>query len=178
VTKDEMRVAVARDVVARLDAESLQVTKGYYARFTGSDKAAEAEIRGHAGGGAAAVADAIERRCSVCALGACLLSKLRVLGDDPGDVVDALCEGSLSLSVEKELAGVFTPAQQAMIECAFEVAEQPIVDAKGEDGDDLWDAGDCKRACSFGERYAFSGERARLRAIMSNVIENGGTFKP
>jgi len=71
------------------------------------------------------------------------------------------------------LTGIFAPNQLNMIESAFEV--QNMIQGRAVD---LLDAGspDIVAAIKFGKRYR--SDSNRLRAIMNNIVENRGIFRP
>lgn len=159
----EARVAIAKDVIARIRIGKLNATNhGWYIRAT-------KKIRGTAG------VNAIEAACEVCAKGAVVLSALRVFDgviaeelrrelanadeDEFGSV------GDVSLDV---LGGVFDGDQLAMIETAYE---------RGAWGDGLFLSRSMNQKCTeFGCEHDEPTDR--LLAIMQNIVDHKGEFKP
>lgn len=72
-----------------------------------------------------------------------------------------------------QLKDIFEPHQLNMIESAFEV--QGMVDGYTYDRSEIA-SDDLKAAIRFGNRY--TSNENRLRAIMNNIVENRGIFRP
>jgi len=156
----EMTVAIAQDVIKQVNA--LHPVKGYYLSGNArSDVKLEDDLQKHA--------DSATQSCSVCALGALILSKARLYNDVQ---VARLCAqvygssrlrfGGASTYIQENLSPIFTKEQLDLIEHAFE----------------CWpsDTEEEARAGSFG--LVYDDPRDRLKAIMQNIVDNGGEFKP
>jgi len=112
--------------------------------------------------------DGLTKNCTVCALGACLLSYVRLYNDVK---IWELRRGILS-TLNNTVKKIFGMKQMQLIESAFE-GQQPMISDFSEQ--ELSDA-EVDAAINFGERYVKS--KSKLRAIMKNIIANGGVFKP
>ena len=153
--KNEKAVAVAKDVLKQLKAETIQpLSRNGYVEinehyedynvkfdqfFQESAKTGKKEI------------------CTVCGIGACMVSFAN-LGDKftTGQLDDTDAD-----AIHSKLRTAFTKSQLGLIERAFESTFSDI-------GDD--------KAQAFGGRYG--DDTARLTAIMKNIIKNNGVFKP
>jgi hypothetical protein len=150
LSRKERRTAIARDVVAQLDAgRYLAKARAYFKVRHGVAEKFDGDVQ--------RIGAARDVSCSVCALGAGAVSRARL-----GDQV-AVDEGE-SLDAYEALRCAFSDVELYRMECAFE----------------LWtmydDAGRNDEPSSFGAR--FQSPRQRLRAIWQNVIDNGGKFCP
>lgn len=103
----------------------------------------------------------INERCEVCALGALMLSKVRIFNEYNfrNRIIREGYAGQSS--VTSALNDVFTKAQLTLIENTF---EKNNVFGHFEDAE------------NFGKRFPLPTDR--LRAIMENIIQNDGTFIP
>lgn len=99
--------------------------------------------------------------CKVCAVGAAVMSKARLFDNVPADVV------VVADDIHGHLFDVFDENTVALMECAFEQSDSF---STGQSEKHL------EAAIEFGERY--EDDKERLRAIMKNIIENNGKFKP
>jgi len=154
------RVAVAKDVLAQLAARKIEVVEGRYLELPDEvlpDLESSAQLH-----------ECLPKmdRCLVCARGAAFLSSVRLFNKTRFDDVAAhpdlaASQGSLRL---------FGTRQAGMIEAAFELAYSASAETAALGRDTFL-------ACrEFGEQ--FDEPVDRLRAIMRNIIENGGTFRP
>lgn len=102
------------------------------------------------------------RSCTVCALGAMYVSRARLFNDFvfPGEFQQI---SSVPTSVYPEIGR----NNAGLIESAFEGLDRTTTDMPIEA---------LRASIAFGKRY--SDHRKRLRAIMRNVIENKGVFRP
>lgn len=170
MTKAEKRVAIAKDVLHQLDLKKLIPAPGVYVR-AGSPwkKKAEKETAPPA------------KECTVCALGALFVS----LPENKPLTYEALQSrvhrGPYVQEVWREqLRAIFTPQQLSLIESAFE--ESDFIDL--EDTRSMTLIGHSpvlRRAMGFAEQHCPNGgepSEQLLRAIMQNIIDNKGTFKP
>lgn len=171
MTKKELRIAIAQDVIKSL--RRLNPKEGAYVKFHNEKdfenvaKAVKWDSR--------KTANRIKKHCEVCALGACFLSSVVIennwdfsknppSNDRWGKPDERLYQDE---EIKKKLAGIFTLSQMGRIEAAFE---------RGDCG--MFLQGGIKEdvAAEFGRK--FTTPRARLKAIMKNIIENDGTFNP
>lgn len=167
-TKAELRVEVAKDVLKHL--KTLRVLAGntyVWSRNSNVDydKPSQTIAR-----------DLQKNGCEVCALGACFLSLVALKNEFDFDGKTIFTRREIT----NRLRSVFSDAQMDLIEEAFErYVEATPYGAKE------------KRLNAFARKYrnnntyydtgrgydVVCGDR-RLRAIMNNIIENKGTFKP
>lgn len=164
MTKAEARVEIAKDVLKHL--RSLNVEEGYYLdggyepiRGVGSKDDAQKYINKMA-------------KCRVCALGACLISHVRLFDQVPIRRLGRFYEGEFEFASERPtqiLAKFFSQEQIDLIEAAFEQTRTHCQSPKTDD-EEIY------RAVMFGNKHADAKER--LKAIMKNIIANAGTFRP
>ena len=166
LTKTEKRIAIAKDVIAQIKSKRLlpQIGNGFLLpRMTNFENSwADGYTNLQVG---TILAD---RKCEVCALGAMFVSTI--------DMRDQATCNSLRVprvdsirrtQIHEYLDDIFSVSQLTIIERAFEVDKL--------DFDDESVAG--ALACeAFG--LAIDDASDRLIAIMTNIIENKGQFKP
>lgn len=171
----DQRVTIARDVLLWLKVGKLKPTLQTYGKFP------------------AEVVDVVNGYdCHACALGgvfACAVERGQAGGtvvgggwvDDDGE------QGSFSGEyIRGKLAGIFDPIQLGLIEAAFEGLEGTPREVRALYGLDIGDAyrfalkhGDrVKRGDLEYDEWTTEVARARMVAIMRNVIRNRGTFIP
>lgn len=163
--KAETRVAIAEDVIETLGLRKMRAKRGTYFSEKGDSylddpfEAIALRMRQRYG----------QAECTVCALGAAAISAIG-LYNKPGAVGKAWdIFGEVDQSeLHKVLGRWFTPIQLDLIECAFETSTAFSV------GESTYDARD--DAEDFGLKY--NTDHNRLVAIMENIIENKGTFRP
>ncbi len=176
-----VRVAIAKDVLRWIETKRFLVKKGYYV--------VDQEFDEYKDVGPALItkedvdtnADAKEimqdRNCRVCALGACFLASLdRYNNVGCSDLVANYGNNyhkgqSLSqFDTMKYLKRFFAPEQLDLIEAAFEmnVCHRVVLER---------DNIELLKAKKWGDEY-FNNPTERLEAIMENIIDNRGTFKP
>lgn len=164
-------VAVAEDVLVSLKVMNIYRT-GYLTANSVGDVI-------NSNKGSKQQAQALKKHCTVCALGACFLSAVSI--SNRFNFKDELYlsgnggGGSLQLEGSKitgRLQSVFTAHQMALIENAFELGKGPLISQQEQD----IDAELVYASKTFGRRYKNSKDR--LRAIMKNIVKNGGEFKP
>jgi hypothetical protein len=164
-------VLVAQDVLDRLD--HLSLTRGHYL-YGYPDKGdinPDGDLRDNV--------KVIEQICSICALGALLLSKARLFDDVP--MTNVLEYGGFGISTYRinmtrgeltaKLRDAFSDEQLDLIETAF---ERRYIGSNCTRTKLASEA--LSRAIRFGE--AFYNNTERLKAIMENVIANNGVFVP
>jgi hypothetical protein len=179
MSKADARVAIAKDVIAQLRRGKLNAnvgiyvdvqTKGQCDLFEDTDVEKNLDLR-----------DVLKKRmasCKVCAKGAIFIStvmrfdNLPVAKALPIDTDDAEDERLAEMASDGDYRGFFTPKQLDLIEYAFECGmvgsprDCPKKDAQG-----------VHALASKFPRYSGTGKE-RLVAMMKNIIDNAGTFKP
>jgi hypothetical protein len=151
------RVAVARDVIERIEAGKLRVATGGYLYIDEDAGPVDTDGLIARGGDLQPHVDEIERNCEVCALGAVLLSKARLMDAVPVAVLGHV--GSYQGAFHRSLADVFDENTLLAIESAFE---------QGRFGDTDLSRG----AAVFGDQ--FDDDAERCVAVMEKVIEGNG----
>ncbi|MEE8607934.1 MAG: hypothetical protein V3S55_10025 [Nitrospiraceae bacterium] len=165
--KAEARVAIAQDVIKTLAFERM-VAKSRHGYFLVNESA-----KGVREDSYEAVALSMKTRgkttCTVCAIGAACLSAVSLY--DKAEPVEREYDGwgTSSMYMRIVLARWFTRKQLDLIECAFEKS------ADFQEADPSLESRN--RAKAFGIQHPMDS-RERLEAIMQNVIDNDGTFKP
>lgn len=106
-----------------------------------------------------------DRSCTVCALGACFVASfVHACRKKPSrEELEALNREEIMVS----LKSVFSSKQLDLMETAFE---------GGQIGDEINTASDLVMALRFYNSH--SGSTNRLKAILTNIIDNCGQFKP
>lgn len=173
LSKPEKRVAIAKDVLSEMKRKYIPVAGVYihYMEFIKGVEDSDMESQD--------IQSNFKKikECNVCALGACLMSATKFANKlnfcDIGDSVEHLNNDK----VKKLFNSLFTPLQLLMIEIAFEGnggGDRFAVDVFGLDKYEFIDiVNECD---SFHQRY--KNDRNRMTAIMKNIIENKGEFKP
>jgi hypothetical protein len=115
--------------------------------------------------------------CHVCGIGSCFVAAVRRAdGCTNVDMTKPNDDGFM----RKYLAAWFEAEQIGLIEAAFEQTTSYWNRSKPADAtDDDWEIkaqGIARDGAEFGRR--FDDPDDRLRAIMSNIVENDGTFVP
>lgn len=171
LSKAEKRVAIAKDVIAQVKAKQMKAATGYgYVAFDSAVTAKPDQCLYE-------VVDKNRKDCFVCGIGALFCSALKLknkfdvadLGyhsyEESGSVeIDEISHGT----VAKYMKPWFSELQLDLVETAFEGYTTGLV----------WDMdGDTAERIS-----SFCGNEgdadARLVAIMQNIVDNNGTFKP
>lgn len=162
-SKPAARVAVAKDVIKRLQYGKLHAQTHYYVVNT-TGKATKPDV------------DNIEANCGVCAMGACMLSFARLYNHiDLEDAAEHTKEFEDHYNFTKfrsVLLRVFTGVQLQLIETAFECDDFT---------DSRYDYSGIKtvpvlNAIKFGESFRRADDR--MLAIMQNIVDHKGTFRP
>lgn len=160
----ELAVLVAKDVLVTLNSHSdyaFQVRTGQYYFYLDERSIPGTDFTYWLNLPSQEQVNIAKNGCTVCALGACLIS-----------LVSLRNEFSFNSSVlgkndvNYKLMDCFTLTQQELIEIAFE--QRIPINFSMEESE--------ISARLFGLKIG--DDRDRLRAIMLNIIENGGTFKP
>lgn len=163
------RVIIAKDVIAQIEAERYFAKGGSYIRISEED-----DYRG-------SVKENFQniKHCKVCALGGCFLSIVRFKNNVDFDELTDI--GAMQFAHNNKfkqiLTSIFSIQQLILIENAFEngwFGESPIFGSY----DEKYSVSrqDKHEAWEFGQQ--FSNQNDRLIAIMQNIIDNKGTFKP
>lgn len=140
LSREEKRVAIAKDVLKQIDEKVFLPYAGVYVR----------ELEG--------------TPCMACAVGSACLAAFRLDGNASWRVG----QGPGQAHAYAALAPYFEPDQLARMEAAFERTDTYRKH--------FITSGQAMEAVAFGHK--FEGPTARLRGIMQNIIDNGGTFKP
>jgi hypothetical protein len=174
-SKAQKRVMIAKDVIKQINEKKFWATRGDWATVR-IDKELSKETQ------ACSVLENKDTECSCCALGAMMLSEIRHM--DKITIKDLDLDvyfGETTFRVDHGAKGdrlglYFSEDQIRLIEMAFEFGRgnyYPLISRPDE-----------QRAKDFafglGRDYevADDQENYRLVAIMENIIENKGTFKP
>ena len=178
----QQRVAIARDVIAQIDAHKYFGSSQY---LIIRDKKLRRKVEDADTSQLCSVLGEIET-CEVCARGALFLSTIRLKNHFQINEL-RIDDGNVSIrydTLEHSLERAFTKYQQAMIEYAYEGWDVAHVFAdafhEGVTGgnpllEDIFDQ--LKHSLeSFSMRY--KNDDNRLKAIMRNIIRNKGEFKP
>lgn len=184
MTPVEKRVQIAKDVIAALDSNGIVAQKGTYGDFVPVERrgsyldmefATDAYYAARDEYWKGDAQDAILEgsiSCNVCAIGAvftCAVARM-----------DKLTLKDLEIaprsSMLEYVSEFFDKLQLELMECAFELNTDQV--RYDHDDDDL-----LRKAVDFG--YAaniatatMTRAEARMRAIMENIIANGGEFRP
>lgn len=161
---EDPRVAIARDVIAQVQADKIRACQGVYVDIEFDDVIPETasdlgEILGLP-----------MITCDVCAKGALFLSKARLMDGVPLEGLADAGDSSLWITgafTTTALADVFDKTNLNLIEAAFE-RRADMAHGSG--------AHEAVRAADFGRQHLDS--EPRLLAIMSNIIANAGVFRP
>ncbi len=110
----ELRVAIARDMIAQLDANRVHLTTGYYLRYFRDYVNLTGDLRDHLA--------VIQEHCDPCLLGFALLSKARVRAVPMARLVAGVVSYAHMdrETVVELLADVFDADTLTLMECVFE----------------------------------------------------------
>jgi hypothetical protein len=175
-SKDQQRVAIARDVLSQLKKATIIADKGTYFSVSVNkdikntdklDDLLKSFKRDNA-------------TCEVCGIGACFVGLVN-LGNNaksksfiPNKIIDDCETVQIDDSkMRRLLRKVFPSTQLTLIECAFEKSTV-FLDSNAKKNNVEYEPRE--KASSFGEDY--DTDEARLIAIMQNIINNKGTFIP
>lgn len=168
-TKAQQRVAIAKDVLLQLQSKFYTPRTGVYVKLQGPTM----ELYNLNPRLDQAFQEMKEEgvTCKVCGIGACFVSLVN-LGNEVPTQYSFQREWSNGANVDtdlmwKQMGKVFPKVQQSMIENAFEISTNHGRSSSA----------NRERARAFGTRYD-GDARKRLIAIMENIIENKGFFKP
>lgn len=164
--KHEQRVAIAKDVIKQLDANIIKAINGAYLLDSETDMRSWGFLSSGAMG---PVKVSPGEPCQACALGSLFVCAVeREEGADyRGIPIKASTAQPL---IHENLAPYFDKLQLGMIEAAFERSSRYVTEY---DPDNQRLGYEC---VDFGDEYA--DPDTRMRAIMQNIIDNEGEFKP
>lgn len=200
-TPAQKRVLIAKDVIAQIKAKKIKPESGTFVsveKVKGFMSSTEAEERTGAWNFAmrklidSEVFDADVRKlylenkiqqCSCCALGGLFMSctlynnnttveNLSFAGEDLGDL---LVGSSHAEILPNGLDKFFSLAQLRLIEQTFEGDNGAVISGVDCETGEVFDKFP-PRAAAFYDKY--KKPKDRLIAIMQNIIDNNGTFKP
>jgi hypothetical protein len=166
LTKAQMRVAVARDVIKRIRARSIKPTSGLYLNTSFHLDISRNDVSKQ-------IIEQLPKKCEACAIGGMFLSSLRLynkykpnkylLTGNANDTLGPVSTLISSVSMrEDQLKKYFTDKQLGLIENVFETTHNI----------------NHQRINVFLEKHNKSSRAVLLIAIMKNIIKNKGTFKP
>lgn len=174
LTKGQKRVAVAQDVIASLKSGQIKAIQGTWAEplrrenFVPEDKEVEfCEVLN-------------KTKCKCCGLGALFVEAVKRF--DKFKSVVAVDDYDIYHYLKK----IFSEEQLDMIECSFECGDGvnkegsfkdaiPSISSYGEYCYE-YNSKTYDRCVRFGK--TFKTPRLRMTAIMQNIVNNNGTFKP
>lgn len=169
--KLEKRVEIAKDVIAQVKANKYKGRCGEYINAEDLDNYLNGEY-------VSLQPILLEKdyTCEVCAKGGLFLSTVRKR--NKFEVSDLYDLPNNSYQIVSELEDIFTENQLDLIECAF---EGRLVMGSCNDNITLSDISDeptklAEKAFEFYHKY--TNDNDRLIAIMQNIIDNKGVFKP
>jgi hypothetical protein len=167
LTKEQQRVAIAKDVLRTIRFYRHVGGCGYWSLPTdiAISIPKNTSLQDHL---------PKPKDCGVCALGAAMLSYVKLFNKVKTDVLFnehgvVVVESDTTINVLKRC---FSRTQLVDIEAAFEQRANPISMTGAMHDKELFR----EKAEAFGRRYPDS--RKRLRAIMLNIVKNSGTFVP
>lgn len=184
LTASEKRVLIAKDTVKWLNADKIKATKGTYCKLTFSKEKLiqnkeklDVILKGQ-----------VIKPCKVCGLGGMFYSMVRRFDNITVDV-DHTFYGKYFIrhleygndTIYSQLGKYFSKDQLELIESAFEqrdmFAHQDLPDNYNSKYN-LNKINTVIRATNFGLKFNAIENKARLRAIMNNIIRNDGVFIP
>lgn len=189
MTNKEKALAIAQDVLVRLDAELLETSHNYYLSVRDASEGRRNRLQHfmEVDLGSRDLLKLVEESCRVCVLGACLLSKARLFSDV--GVLGKYLYSQLPIfkddvqeNLVHELEGIFSIEQLHMIELAFEGRSVGTAVHLGELASPGITEEERRRAIDFCDEFNstddLSSTDGAVRKIMENIISNGGVFIP
>ena len=175
LSPSDKRVAIARDVLAQLDAGRITAKTGVYIRSFDlvnliDESAKDVQLQ--------SLLSAVEE-CNVCALGSMFICGVNIANNLPVKRVTTYGSEVSGSDAKKYLRRFFTNGQLGLIESAFETGDMLSNYSRVPKRDYAL----LRAAIRFGELFDVEDENwmrdeLRLRAIMENIIVNDGTFRP
>ena len=170
-TKAQIRVAIARDVLKRLDTKKLKAANNGYLnlKVTPTEKNRDSDFK-----------SVLARQpvCTVCAIGGLFVSCCSKFNELPTSTIldrpkqDTDRPGYIHFEpLVPYLENYFSAEQLALVETAFEGSVVGNLDHQEVSADQE------ENACAIYYKHP-NRPTARLRAIMQNIIDNDGTFVP
>jgi len=156
LSTSDKRKAIARDVILQIKTNKFLANRRSYIRFVGEGSPKKYNSMQEF------LLSEDDSQCSVCAMGAVLMSKARLgnvcgINDtDDDDIID-------------NLKYIFSARQLRLMEAAFEGGSHHTSTLSAQSPAN-------RRAIEFFTKYTHAEER--MLAIMNNVIDNNGIFKP
>lgn len=160
-----VRVQIAEDVIAALDAGKITAHRGHWALYNVDQTVDDNEE----------LQNVLNRtQCSVCALGAVFTEMVR--RDNHFKVGELSSRRYLFIaSLEERLETVFSRDQIILIENAYECGRGFYKNLKASE---FFSEEVLQRQDAFISRYCESTDEVRMKVIMQNIIENNGEFIP
>lgn len=161
------RVTIAQDVIAQIKAKRYSPKQGRYINkesLTQND-----ELSG-------SIKENFEKidNCKVCGIGACFLSIVKYKNNvNFEDVQVGFIQFVHNEKFRKLLLSIFSYSQLRTIEYAFECGINTTYRTVEDEDIDLFLKA---KATCFGQKYYY--DDSRLLAIMENIVDNRGEFKP
>lgn len=175
------RIMIAQDVLDQLKAKKMIANAGNYIKVNilndelGHHRDLDDYTNKFKGKELQEVIQEEHIQCSVCGIGACFTSLIN-LNDNYTLTEDRIYMLSRTTSSQNEIHRVlldyFSKAQMLLIETAFEAND--LAHSIREDCTNLNDREITEKAINFGKKY--KTDNNRLKAIMTNIIKNQGTF--
>lgn len=171
LTKAEMRIAIAKDVIAQIKAKKYNPIQGTWVKSVGGQEyddwlltaSCEVDVRDYTKN---------MKACYVCALGSLFVSAVNKYNNVYG-TYDSVSTFEVFSSIgtgenKSPLLRYFSSSQLQLIEFTFEGGMGAFY---------FYDnSSTVERAYAFHEQYP--DDKDRLIAIMKNIIKNKGIFKP
>lgn len=180
LTKSQMRVAIAKDVISQINSKKLIPTPGVWIcdpKMGGLDQHIDNLIDEAMDDSKNDTCNFTEfnardftkkvNRCEVCALGSIFVSSVNLYNGVHFENGDEALESFNDLSLSP-LSKYFSEESLALIECCFE----------GEDGAHYNSTSEKEFAIGIAYNRSFRLPKERLIAIMKNIVRNKGDFIP
>lgn len=181
MTKKQQRVTIAADVIADLRTRKLVADTGRYLfdsfNVTKEDGWETCKLPDDMDLAEIQYGELAEAgTCTVCGIGALFVDAVKRHDKYTADLAEA--EQPSQREIHDYLGKWFSVKQLLLVESAFETREflDDDYSGYGDDEDRTPSDEDLAAAVIFGRR--FSTPDKRMKAIMKNIIENDGTFKP
>jgi hypothetical protein len=172
LTKAEMRIAIAKDVIAQIKAKKYNPSQGSWVDVVGENhfhdwlfenaSNCDVDVRNYTKN---------IKKCNVCALGSLFVSAVNKYNNVYGTYYTVSFDKVFDFKETNNnspLLRYFTINQIMLIEHTFE----------GGMGAICFDDGHRMVNKSYTFYYKYPDSKDRLLAIMKNIVENNGTFKP
>ena len=179
LTKKQMRIAIAKDVIAQLEAKKIIATPGSWTddpKLGSLDDFADIQLNKSTLDEKVVKINACDyvnklNKCQVCALGSLFVSSVSLYNGVSWnlrpDFDDSLMHNTFENIDESPLLKYFSREQLALIESTFENNEGA-----------LYPSSDSEAVLSRAFYGKYRNDKDRLIGIMKNIINNDGTFDP